>query len=118
MVRDIREYRTMAPAERQEAVCEMAKAFGPIILRPADAVADDDEVNAFDEDISTLDLHTRQRVIVESDGFPKFRLVKRMAKLGHQVLLLQVKPRATQDWRVLGAARVSKKERIIDTEEP
>lgn len=115
----VEDWRTMSPAELTTVVREMAHSFRtPDILRAADEATDDDEVDTVDEDVAALDLKPRQRNIITSEGFPKFRLAKRRAVAGHQVLLLRVKPGPVRDWRTLAAVRVSKRLRVIDEDEP
>jgi hypothetical protein len=115
----VEDWRTMTPAELTAVVRQMAHGFrAPDVLSPADEPADEDEVDTVDEDVAALDLKPRQRIIIASVGFPKFRLVKQRAVIGHQVLLLQVKPAPVRDWRTLAAVRVSKRPRVIDEDAP
>lgn len=115
----VEDWRTMSPAELTAVVRQMAVEFRPeVVLRPADRPVEGEGVDTVDEDVATLDLKPRRRIIVESEGFPKFRLVKQRAVAGHQVLLLRVKPGPARDWRTLGAVRVAKRPRVIDEDEP
>ncbi len=115
----VEDWQTMTPAELTTVVRKMAREFRPEhILRAADDVVEGETVETVDEDVGALDLMPRRHVIVQSEGFPKFRLVRRKATAGHRVLLLQVKAAPPRDWRTLAAVRVSKRPRVIDEDEP